>query len=527
MSKKLNNILLGLILIVGFFFRFYQLNSLPPSLNWDEISHGYNAYSLIQTGRDQWGAPWPIFNFRAYGDYPTALNMYLTLPLVYFFGLNSWTVRLPSAILGFLTIPAAYFLAQALFKNKTISLLTAFLVAVSPWTLFPSRAVFQFNTALFFLTAGLAALFSQKYTLTAAFLGLSQYGYHNTRIVTPLLIAAYFLIYKPKILIKNQSLSRIKILPILIFTLFTLPQIINLFSPSSSARSRWTFILNQDAVNLIEHQRHQCSQFCRLRFNKFTYAAPKIALNYLNFLNPYLLFFKGSGQYQFNLPNHGIIFWAFLPFLYLGVFNLFKKSGASAQQRTKFLVSWFFIGLLPAAITYGDYPIIRAGTLLPLPFLLIALSLSRLPRLILPTILIALIQFSFYWRNYSQIYPQKYSQSWQYGYKQAVGFVKTNYSQYQQIIFTKKYGEPHEFILFYWPWPPQNYHPQWDYHANWYWVNAFDKFYFKNDWDIKNTPITSSTLLVTSPGNYPVGGQLIKTINFLDNTPAFDIVSYE
>jgi hypothetical protein len=71
-QNKINFII---IFVIATFFRFYQLGNLPSSLNWDEISHGYNAYSILKTGHDQWGQSWPIFNFRAYGDYPTTLNL--------------------------------------------------------------------------------------------------------------------------------------------------------------------------------------------------------------------------------------------------------------------------------------------------------------------------------------------------------------------------------------------------------------------------------------------------------------------
>ena len=36
--------------------------------------------------------------------------------------------------------------------------------------------------------------------------------------------------------------------------------------------------------------------------------------------------------------------------------------------------------------------------------------------------------------------------------------------------------------------------------------------------------ISGRTLLITSPGNYPKEWKLLKTINFLDGKPAFDIV---
>ena len=68
----------------------------------------------------------------------------------------------------------------------------------------------------------------------------------------------------------------------------------------------------------------------------------------------------------------------------------------------------------------------------------------------------------------------------------------------------------------------------WDFHANWYWVNSFDKFKFVNDWDIKKETetINSKTLLITSPDNYNKdNNNLIKTVYFVDKKPAFDILS--
>jgi len=330
-----------------------------------------------------------------------------------------------------------------------------------------------------------------------------------------------------------------------IFLIFTIPQLINLSLPDSQARSRWTFILNQDAINIINHQRGQSTLspfFARLVHNKLTYFIPKFITNYINFLNPYLLFFKGTGNYQFNIPNTGILYSICLPFFYIGILSLNKLS----PNNKKLILLWFIIGLLPSALTSGDFPIIRAVSILPIPYILIALGLEFMPKL-LPIISLGLfLQFFSYWNKYINFYPQKYSQSWQYGYKQAIDFIKENYSEYDQIYFTKKYGEAHEFVLFYWPWDPETYQSDpnkvWDYHANWYWVDAFDKFKFINDWEIvpRHPELVegssrTSTLLITSPNNYPQtnanhpqgDAKLLKTINFLDNTPAFEIIAYE
>ncbi|KKQ92614.1 MAG: hypothetical protein UT14_C0004G0013 [Candidatus Shapirobacteria bacterium GW2011_GWE1_38_92] len=122
-----HKIIFTLILFAGFIFRFWQLDQYPPSLNWDEISHGYNAYSLLKTGKDQWDTSWPIFNFRAYGDYPTTVNMYLTIPFISIFGLNPITTRLPTAILGYLLIPISQILTLCRSFSCHISLDTIYL----------------------------------------------------------------------------------------------------------------------------------------------------------------------------------------------------------------------------------------------------------------------------------------------------------------------------------------------------------------------------------------------------------------
>ena len=43
------------IIILAFILRFYKLGQIPPSLDWDETAHGYNAYSILKTARDEYG----------------------------------------------------------------------------------------------------------------------------------------------------------------------------------------------------------------------------------------------------------------------------------------------------------------------------------------------------------------------------------------------------------------------------------------------------------------------------------------
>ncbi|MEK7118952.1 MAG: glycosyl transferase, partial [Patescibacteria group bacterium] len=74
---KKTYIVLVLIGILAFFLRFYNATQIPPSLSWDEVSIGYNAYSILKTGRDEFGRFLPLDAFVAYGDYKPVLPIYL------------------------------------------------------------------------------------------------------------------------------------------------------------------------------------------------------------------------------------------------------------------------------------------------------------------------------------------------------------------------------------------------------------------------------------------------------------------
>ncbi len=100
---------------------------------------------------------------------------------------------------------------------------------------------------------------------------------------------------------------------------------------------------------------------------------------------------------------------------------------------------------------------------------------------------------------------------------------------HDQIYFTKKYGEPHEFLLFHLQYNPQKYKTDSNLvrysRSNWFGVDLFEKYNFLNDWEIKDkTKDKKNGILITSPGNYPQNARKIETINFLNGDPAFDIV---
>ncbi len=520
--------ILVLIIFFGYGLRLYRLDVSPPSLNWDEVSHGYNAYSLLTTGRDQWGQILPVINFRAYGDYPTALNLYLTVPIVYALGPTDLAARLPQVILGGLAIAAMFLTGFYYKRNWFTGLAAAGLMAIEPWTLFPSRAVFQSNGAVLLLCLAMAAYFRSqrrgKYFVISLFLlGLSMLAYHNTRVFVPLL-AMGMLVINIKSKIKWGWLVVVGVAVVIILV------------PTSRFRSGWVGILNQGATAYLEQSRNQSSQSAfvtKLIYNRPVYFITQSALHYLDYFTPKYLFFSGGTQYQFSLPKNGVMYLVDLPFFYLGL--------VVSLTGSPFLWLWLLASPIPAAITADRYAVIRATTMIPAVYLITASGITWVvskiggvkSRVVIGIlVVIYFLSLGRYLTNYLYKYPDEYSSSWQYGYKQVIDYVKARYDSFDQIIITKKYGESHEFILWYWPWSPRKYLSQnvvWDYHDNWYWINGFDKFVFVNDWElsdyINKLDTSRKYLIVSSPDNL-VEKTKLTTVNFLDGKPAFIISSY-
>ena len=130
-----NNRYLISIVIFGSILRLTFTTVNPPSLNWDEVSHGYNAYSILETGKDEWGVRLPLI-FKAYGDFKLPVYIYITAISEFLLGLNVLAVRLPSILAGITSIIFTFKLVKLLFKNNFLALLSAFLVTIEPWSLF-------------------------------------------------------------------------------------------------------------------------------------------------------------------------------------------------------------------------------------------------------------------------------------------------------------------------------------------------------------------------------------------------------
>jgi len=495
----MTKILLTGIIFLAVFLRLFNLDLNPPSLNWDEVSHGYNAYSILTTGKDEWGQFFPLTSFKIFGDYKLPLYIYLTAPFTAF-GLNEWTVRLVSALSGIGAVFFTFLLVQKLFKSEILSLVSCLLLALSPWHLLLSRAAFEANLALFLVILAtwlfLIGLEKKNFLiLSAIFYGLSLYSYNSAKIFVPLLLVTLFLLYRKEILAK----TKFSIAAFVIFILMFLPHLILLPSQEGQARFYWSTILDSGAIASINQARSSSTLPGPLPMiinNKATYFLSHFFPNWLSHYSPQFLFFKGGSHYQYSIPGKGVAYPQELPFVIVGLiaFLFLRKKGAVL------VLSWFVLGPIAASITRESPNVLRSILTLPSLQIISAFGVIKFAELLgklekefkiaFLSLFLALLFFSsaVFLKDYFSEYRIKYSWAWQYGYSQMVNFVKENYGSNDRFIITKKYGEPHEFLLFYLKWPPQKYQTDPNliryYRSNWYWVDRFDKFYFVNDWDI-------------------------------------------
>lgn len=528
-----------LIVVLAFFLRFYKVTEDPPSLNWDEVSIGYNAYSILKTGRDEWNQPFPM-HFKSYGEYKLPLQLYLSIPNIYFFGLNELGVRLTPVIYGTLTVFVMFFLGEALFLSSLVGLISAFLLAISPWHIQLTRASFESSLATFFITLGIWFLVKgfkdQKWFVISMIpFALSVFTYNSARIFTPLFLLVILFIYRKHL----ARFKKVVIISITIFGILLLPLTPYLLSGERSARYKLVSITDDPGLISRINENRGLSKLPqplpRLVHNKITYVTFYFARNYLAHFTPQFLFISGAPHKQHHVQNIGELYWFQAPFLIAGLIALFYL-----KHRFKgLLISWLLLSFIPVSVTNDSIPH-ALRTLITVPFYqlvsafgLVKANLKR-PFLLVMSIIVA-ISMGYYLNEYYNVYPYNYSRDWQYGYKQVVQYIDKHQKEYDLIVFTRHYGEPHMFTLFYLNYDPYKYQndPNLIRFETYDWVRVlkFDKFYFPDLGDkgtqfadlVKQNP-GKKILFIGRAGDFPKEIPRLYTINFLNNENAFDIV---
>ena len=89
-KKYRSTYILIIILGLAFLLRVIFLGTIPNGFYCDEASNGYDAYSILQTGRERYGELLSLFLKGLGNDYRESIYVFLTLPFIKFFGLNEF-----------------------------------------------------------------------------------------------------------------------------------------------------------------------------------------------------------------------------------------------------------------------------------------------------------------------------------------------------------------------------------------------------------------------------------------------------
>jgi len=467
------NLLLLLILFLAAFLRFYQLDLYPAGLNADEAAIGYNAYSLIQTGKDEHGVSWPLV-FQSFNDYKPPLYFYLTIPFVKFIGLNTLAVRLPSAILGVFSVYLIYLFSLELFKKRTLGLIAALLLAISPWHLHFSRGAWEVNAATFFLLLGLWAFIKAVknplyFFLSAFSICLSLYTYHSIRLIAPFLGLYLFFIYYKKI-IETLKITPWKIiLPVSLFVLILIPLGNQMLSKEGQARFGGVSLFADQGPlwQALEYRRghnNPNSLYIRAIHNRYLSYSVRFFQNYLSHFSPKFLFVSGDEIARNRIPEMGQSYPILFLFLIFGVYRLCQIK----TKESKLVIFWLLVSPLAAALTFQSPHALRSQNMVIPLTITTALGVYSFfvwlnqikPKIInYLTILIfsflLIFAFTRYLHLYYVHYPKELSYAWEYGFDKVADYLKQNQDKYDQIIISDHYDQPYIILAFYLKYPPE------------------------------------------------------------------------
>lgn len=466
MSKK-NNwwifISLFLITLLAWGLRFYKLADVPPGLNRDEAAIGYTAFSLLETGKDEYGKAYPL-SFKSFGDWKVPVYFYLAMPFIRVFGLTEVAVRLPSALLGTVTVLLVFILIQKLFYQfkqvNTIALLGSLFLAISPWHIFMSRNASESNTAVFFVTLSLIFFlksFKKPWFLIISFsvLSLSIFTYHGNHIFTPLLFIGLNIIYRNELKKNRYLISSILIFLFLSALIFSQ----TLFSADKTKISG-LFPLGDDSLvyeNIVKRRLEYPRQtfLVKILHNKPVYLVKTVVINYLKSISPEFLFISGGTNSQHNIPGFGNLYlWeAFVwPIGIIALILIYKKSGL-------FLLWWLLISPVAGSITKDAPHTNRMMGILPLPAIITALGvytiavfLDKIKFRITGKVIIFLIiagNFLVFTDQYFNHFPYVSAKDWGNVYKQMVSEVTRIGNRYQGVVIAKPEVSPYIYFLFY------------------------------------------------------------------------------
>lgn len=481
-TKVYRVIIVGLILIIAIILRGYNLSVVPPSPSLDEVSIGWNAYSILNTSKDEFGTRYPLV-LRAYDDYRPALYVYFVIPFLRLLGLTAQAVRFPSFVLSILTLISTWILIRRLFPAKVIRIgtisipvadITLLFLAISPWHVYLSRLGHEANAGLTFGILGITLFFEFLGRQNRLFLALSAfsfiaalYSYQSQKIIIPIILVGLGMIYFLELKRWKWTVLCISIISFVIL----IPLFQSSISSEGMMRLRGTQAFTEDNPYYEARRRDFVEAQSQRNPIAFVVNHPRLITPRL-FIEQYLLHFSpewlflGTQYASHKVPYMGLLYVWELPLMIVGFISLVRGD----KRFLLFFLVWFLSSPIPAAITVGVPHAMRSYTFLPTWQILSSLGLvvlisrTRYKLLVMSSIsLVLLVSFYFLLHNYFVQFPLLQSQSFAYALTDAIKFTNEHKNKYNKIVFNTMIGPSSQtfssymFVLFHTAHNPQAY----------------------------------------------------------------------
>lgn len=477
-------ILLGLV-ILGVVVRLVGFGRVPVSLYWDEMAMWNDAQSIISTGKDLHNRSWFQPLFISYGDFKLPIYIWMV-------GLSSLltsdmmvATRLPSLLAGVSMIPAVYFLLSSWLSPTSskkyawwsfFPLVAAGVVAVMPWSLHFSRVGYEGHLSAAFLLWSLVFwikfLKNSEHKLQIAWGGLSVllgtmavYTYFSTRFVWPVVVVLLSLVQIKK---WPHAALALGFLILWMASLYPMSQA-DFYKASNEFRLSTTSVLNQPNLPLeINVWREQSGNtfLSRILYNRYAFISRQIGQNMLAHMTPEYLFWRGDANLRHGIGTVGILFAAWTPFFYFGIYWLWKKDWTLGLV----LSIWWLVALLPASVPMDVPHALRSLNALPVLAIFTAAGmvgvlsvfshLGRGARLLTVlcvlgislTTIWSLVVFVFYSQK---VYAWQSAEEWQDGYTQVAEYIEQHRDEYT-FVYVNNFDD--RFFLYYQPYSGVSWH---------------------------------------------------------------------
>ncbi len=376
--KYLKIILFLAVLTLSIFLRFYNLDKVPPGLNADETSLGYDAYSILLTGKDQYGKTFPIF-LRSFGAYQSPLYAYLTIIPISIFGLSIFSVRFLSALVGVMTVIVSFIIAYKYTQIKAIkfwqALIISFVLSLLPWSIFFSRTAVEANLGLFLVVLSTYFLLSslQKpsfFVIASILLGISTYAYQSQRLGSILFLLGFILIF----LKKFRSKEKIILIGLSTFFIIQIPQLLLINTQAGMRRLNQVNYFSQDyfVQNAVDLKSIPYGVDLKsIPLGHGIYILNEFSSRYIAYFSPKNLFSDPDPQQIRSIPDLSVFYgWMFIPFL----FGLTVCWERRKEPLFKMMFLIMVTSAVPAALTREPFYTLRVLPLLWILSIMISLG---------------------------------------------------------------------------------------------------------------------------------------------------------